>query len=184
MEETAAWGGQIELQALAQALERHILVHCVGLPVLELGTEYKGSLLCSNPGPRNFAMLAIARLTCYARVQRQSRSKSLVCLSRQDDVSQQPALLFGLKAVNCALAWAHCSSCDALLLCVWSAALTETGCMLSCREAKPAPSVLPAPCLCTGGALQQCHAPRSLTVEENAAQLAAKCVAGGDILFQ
>ena len=49
VEETAAWGGQIELQALAQALERHILVHCVGLPVLELGTEYKGSLLRATP---------------------------------------------------------------------------------------------------------------------------------------
>lgn len=42
IEETAAWGGQIELQALAQAIERHILVHCAGLPVVEQGMEYKG----------------------------------------------------------------------------------------------------------------------------------------------
>ena len=52
VEGTAAWGGQIELQALAQAIERHVLVHCVGLPVVEQGTEYKGwhfpSLLWSD----------------------------------------------------------------------------------------------------------------------------------------
>ena len=66
VEETAAWGGQIELQALAQALERHILVHSVGLPVLELGTEYKGSLLCSNPWLGNFAMSAVVRPSYYA----------------------------------------------------------------------------------------------------------------------
>ena len=42
IEETAAWGGQIELQALAQAIERHIQVHCAGLPLVEQGVEYKG----------------------------------------------------------------------------------------------------------------------------------------------
>lgn len=44
IEETAAWGGQIELQALSQAIERHIQVHCAGLPVVEQGLEYKGGL--------------------------------------------------------------------------------------------------------------------------------------------
>ena len=46
VEETAVWGGQIELQALAQAIERHIQVHCAGLPVVEQGLEYKGK--CSD----------------------------------------------------------------------------------------------------------------------------------------
>lgn len=42
VEDTAAWGGQIELQALAHAVERHIEVYAVGMPVVELGSEYKG----------------------------------------------------------------------------------------------------------------------------------------------
>ncbi|PRW59631.1 OTU domain-containing 6B-like [Chlorella sorokiniana] len=43
LEGTAAWGGQVELQALAQALQSHIQVFSVGLPVLELGEEFKGT---------------------------------------------------------------------------------------------------------------------------------------------
>lgn len=49
IEETAKWGGQVELQALAQALEKQILVYSVGMPVVNLGQEYKGeSLRCSE----------------------------------------------------------------------------------------------------------------------------------------
>ncbi|KAL4431981.1 hypothetical protein ABPG77_000248 [Micractinium sp. CCAP 211/92] len=43
IETTAAWGGQVELQALAQALQSHILVYSAGLPVVELGEEFKGT---------------------------------------------------------------------------------------------------------------------------------------------
>lgn len=43
LEGTAAWGGQVELQALAQALQSHIQVFSVGLPVLELGEEFKST---------------------------------------------------------------------------------------------------------------------------------------------
>lgn len=43
VETTAAWGGQVELQALAQALQSHILVYSAGLPVVELGEEFKGT---------------------------------------------------------------------------------------------------------------------------------------------
>ena len=39
---TAAWGGQIEIEALSRALKTHIKVFSVGLPVLEMGEEYKG----------------------------------------------------------------------------------------------------------------------------------------------
>jgi hypothetical protein len=46
-ENTACWGGQVELQALAQAIERHIRVHCVGLSTVELGQEYRGEYICS-----------------------------------------------------------------------------------------------------------------------------------------
>lgn len=43
VEMTAAWGGHPELHALAHALSRHILVHCAGMPVLEVGEEFKGT---------------------------------------------------------------------------------------------------------------------------------------------
>lgn len=43
LESTAAWGGQVELQALAGALQSHIVVYSVGLPVLEMGEEFKGT---------------------------------------------------------------------------------------------------------------------------------------------
>ena len=42
VESTAAWGGQVELQALAQALRTHIEVYAAGLPTVELGEEFKG----------------------------------------------------------------------------------------------------------------------------------------------
>lgn len=36
------------MQALAQALQSHIQVYSAGLPVVELGEEYKGGLGCCN----------------------------------------------------------------------------------------------------------------------------------------
>ena len=42
LEETAKWGGQVELQALSQALEKQILVYSVGMPIVDIGNEYKG----------------------------------------------------------------------------------------------------------------------------------------------
>lgn len=38
--ETAAWGGQVELGALARALQQQIKVYAVGMPVVALGDEY------------------------------------------------------------------------------------------------------------------------------------------------
>mmetsp|Transcript_8971 Transcript_8971/g.12191 ORF Transcript_8971/g.12191 Transcript_8971/m.12191 type:complete len:307 (+) Transcript_8971:198-1118(+) len=43
LEETAEWGGNLELQALAGALRRCITVHSVGMPSMEFGEEYKTS---------------------------------------------------------------------------------------------------------------------------------------------
>ncbi|GJP37373.1 hypothetical protein CLOM_g21786 [Closterium sp. NIES-68] len=40
VEHTAAWGGQLELQALAQSLRRHIIVYSADLPDVNLGLEY------------------------------------------------------------------------------------------------------------------------------------------------
>eukprot|EP00887_Chlorella_sp_A99_P006748 scaffold3.g6748.t1 len=40
VEATAAWGGQPELQALAQALRCHIVVYAAGMPAQELGQEF------------------------------------------------------------------------------------------------------------------------------------------------
>lgn len=43
MEATAAWGGQIELRALADALKRQIQVVSAELPTLVLGQEHASS---------------------------------------------------------------------------------------------------------------------------------------------
>lgn len=40
LESTAAWGGHLELSALADALQRHITVHAVGMAPLSLGEAH------------------------------------------------------------------------------------------------------------------------------------------------
>lgn len=45
VENSAAWGGQLELGALAQALRRHIAVYSVGMPRVDMGLEFKGARL-------------------------------------------------------------------------------------------------------------------------------------------
>jgi hypothetical protein len=42
VQDTAAWGGQVELGALARALRRQIRVFAVGMPLLTLGDEFAG----------------------------------------------------------------------------------------------------------------------------------------------
>ncbi|CAL8469587.1 g9128 [Coccomyxa elongata] len=42
VESSAAWGGQLELRALAQALRRHIAVYSVGMPRVDMGPEFQG----------------------------------------------------------------------------------------------------------------------------------------------
>ena len=41
VENTAAWGGHVEIQALSRALQVHIRVFSVGMPVLDIGEEYQ-----------------------------------------------------------------------------------------------------------------------------------------------
>ncbi|EIE21449.1 cysteine proteinase [Coccomyxa subellipsoidea C-169] len=43
VENSAAWGGQLELGALAQALQRHIAVYSVGMPRVDMGAEFKAA---------------------------------------------------------------------------------------------------------------------------------------------
>ncbi|KAF8065793.1 OTU5 [Scenedesmus sp. PABB004] len=43
LETTAAWGGHLELQALARALRRQIRVHAVGMAALSVGDEHAGA---------------------------------------------------------------------------------------------------------------------------------------------
>ena len=43
MSEAAAWGGQLELRALAQCLRRRIDVFSVGLPTVLMGEEFGGA---------------------------------------------------------------------------------------------------------------------------------------------
>lgn len=42
VEKTAAWGGQLELTALAHAMQRLIVVHSVGMPSVEIGQQSRG----------------------------------------------------------------------------------------------------------------------------------------------
>jgi hypothetical protein len=42
LETTAAWGGHLELTALAAALQRQIKVHAVGMPTVTIGDEFAG----------------------------------------------------------------------------------------------------------------------------------------------
>ncbi|CAM6021580.1 unnamed protein product [Sphagnum balticum] len=48
IESTATWGGQLELEALAHALRRHIVVYAGNSPDVEMGKEY--SCKHSDPG--------------------------------------------------------------------------------------------------------------------------------------
>ena len=61
VENSAAWGGQLELRALAQALRRHIAVYSVGMPRVDMGTEFQGGVpfnfspipqVCRGPNPK------------------------------------------------------------------------------------------------------------------------------------
>lgn len=45
VEETATWGGQLELGALAHALRQHISVYSASLPVVEMGKEYERGMV-------------------------------------------------------------------------------------------------------------------------------------------
>ena len=45
IQDTAAWGGQTELNALANVLQHHIKVYAAGLPVVDMGQQYEGSSL-------------------------------------------------------------------------------------------------------------------------------------------
>ena len=42
IQETAAWGGQTELNALANVLQHHIKVYAARLPVVDMGQQYAG----------------------------------------------------------------------------------------------------------------------------------------------
>ena len=43
--DTAAWGGQTELNALCQSLKQHIKVFAVGLPPIDMGSNFIGETL-------------------------------------------------------------------------------------------------------------------------------------------
>lgn len=61
IESTAAWGGQLELGALARALQKHIKVYAVGMPVVEVCHRAAGccacTLLTNGLGPWHFSCL-------------------------------------------------------------------------------------------------------------------------------
>lgn len=41
VESTAAWGGQLELEALTHVLKRHVMIYSGSIPDVEMGKEYK-----------------------------------------------------------------------------------------------------------------------------------------------
>lgn len=43
VQNTAAWGGHVELRALSTALQRRLVVHSVGMPEVVLGEAYDGA---------------------------------------------------------------------------------------------------------------------------------------------
>ena len=43
VENSAAWGGQLELGALAKVLQRHIAVYSAGMPPVNMGLDFKGT---------------------------------------------------------------------------------------------------------------------------------------------
>ncbi|CAA0841527.1 Cysteine proteinases superfamily protein [Striga hermonthica] len=45
IESTAAWGGQLEIEALTHCLKKHIVIYSGSFPDVEMGKEYK----CSSP---------------------------------------------------------------------------------------------------------------------------------------
>jgi OTU domain-containing protein 6 len=53
VEATAAWGGQLELRALAHVLRRRICVFSAHLPTVEMGEEYGEA--CGGPPPLRVA---------------------------------------------------------------------------------------------------------------------------------
>lgn len=48
VENSADWGGQLELRALAQALQRSITVYSVGMPPVVMGSEAQQGVLGST----------------------------------------------------------------------------------------------------------------------------------------
>lgn len=49
VESTAAWGGQLELEALAHCLRKHIMIYSGSFPDVEMGKEYKSGDGKSTP---------------------------------------------------------------------------------------------------------------------------------------
>lgn len=68
MEKSAAWGGQLELEALSRAYQRHITVYSVGMPPVEMGKEFGGNISAnrSQRGPCCVIMSALE--DCRARI--------------------------------------------------------------------------------------------------------------------
>ena len=85
VEKTAAWGGQLELGALAKALRRSIVVFSARMPKVTMGEEFAagGAAAGVLPAARVWAGRAlqlhrgrVAAESCRDRVKRCSRVKS------------------------------------------------------------------------------------------------------------
>ena len=76
VEGTAAWGGQLELGALCRVLRRHITVHAVGQPPVEMGEEFKGRLFLDG-----IIIMCKALILCIDSLSWRSAAK--ICLIKQ-----------------------------------------------------------------------------------------------------
>ena len=66
VEKSAAWGGQLELEALSRAYRRHITVYSVGMPPVEMGKEFGGNI-SANRSQRGLCFV-LSPEDCRARV--------------------------------------------------------------------------------------------------------------------
>ena len=140
VEETAAWGGQIELQALAQAIERHIQVHCAGLPVVEQGLEYKGKALAHYG--------ASPKTGC-------SELELILVMSDQDYQRAMSRWNLHIPRGCSSRHFGFCSESHETTRCM-------RGCLI-CRQACTVTNLLLAACLHLGRALQQPQSSGKLT---------------------
>lgn len=80
VEKSAAWGGQLELEALSKAYERHITVFSVGMPPVEMGKEFGGKHLCHSVA-KVLQIRYLQSFVSYEASSGHSHNTTLNCLS-------------------------------------------------------------------------------------------------------
>ncbi len=106
VENSAAWGGQLELGALAQALQRHIAVYSVGMPRVDMGAEFKGACAC-------FGLLPLLAAYSYHRFYYYCCCKVCIGVIQERKASME-TLPFSLQLLRAFPAMRQSASADEL----------------------------------------------------------------------